>query len=147
MIAGTLGQRFWKYVQRGDGCWEWTGSRYKRYGCIRSSERPHRFLSAHRVSWEIANGPIPKGMVVCHRCDNGFCVRPDHLFLGTQIDNIRDMDAKGRRGNRKLTERQVRSARHRVSLGETQASVARDFGVTAGAISSALRGATWRHIS
>lgn len=53
---------------------------------------------AHRLSWQIANGSIPDGLQVLHHCDNGACIRPDHLFVGTQADNMRDMDAKGRRG-------------------------------------------------
>ncbi len=86
--------RFWQKVQKGDGCWEWQGSRNKLGYGITSLRG--RAIRAHRVSWEIVNGPIPDGLLVCHRCDNPACVRPDHLFLGTQIDNLRDMRTKGR---------------------------------------------------
>jgi hypothetical protein len=58
-----------------------------------------RSMLSHRVSWVEANGPIPDGLCVLHRCDNRACVRPEHLFLGTHLDNIRDMMAKGR-GNK-----------------------------------------------
>lgn len=90
--------RIWKFVQKTDGCWEWNGRRNDRgYGLFAVTHAAAR--RAHRVIWELVNGPIPSGMVVCHRCDNPPCVRPDHLFLGTQADNMRDMQAKGRKAN------------------------------------------------
>lgn len=88
---------FNKRVAKGPGCWEWTGSRNTAgYGVISSKGRKRM---AHRVSYEIANGPIPDGMLVCHRCDNPKCVRPDHLFLGTSRDNAQDAASKGRVSN------------------------------------------------
>lgn len=79
----------------GDGCWEWqASSRNSRgYGAIGVNSHPQL---AHRVAWEVWNGPIPEGMHVLHRCDNRRCIRPDHLFLGTHLDNMRDAVAKGR---------------------------------------------------
>ena len=85
-----------------DGCWEWQGSRkggadhrrrHKAYPRIRLTSG---WARAHRVSYELFRGPIPEGHVVCHRCDNPGCVNPDHLFTGTQSDNLRDMREKGR---------------------------------------------------
>ena len=89
----------------GDGCWEWMGHLDTHgYGQIRTGHTTQR--SVHRVAWELVNGPIPAGMVVCHRCDNPRCIRAEaggagHLFLGTQADNVRDAMAKGRHGSQK----------------------------------------------
>jgi hypothetical protein len=85
---------FWAKVRRTDGCWEWTGARlHSGYGKL---GRKGRTYVAHRFAWELVNGAIPDGLFACHRCDNRLCVRPDHLFLGTQKDNIADMLSKGR---------------------------------------------------
>jgi hypothetical protein len=76
------------------GCREWQGPTDGRgYGTMHVGG--HR-VRAHRVAWTIVNGPIPEGMFVCHRCDNPKCVRDDHLFIGTQADNMRDCARKGR---------------------------------------------------
>lgn len=96
-----LADRFWEKVQKTDTCWTWGGSRhYRGYGFIRSGRTN---VLAHRVAWELTNGSIPENMLVCHTCDNTSCVNPEHLFLGSQSDNMRDMTAKGRgkpRGDR-----------------------------------------------
>lgn len=85
--------RFWINAQKSGDCWMWTGKTLKGYGSfsIRSA-----FYSAHRVAYTIVVGPIPEGMGVLHRCDQPLCVCPDHLFLGTHQDNMRDAAAKGR---------------------------------------------------
>jgi hypothetical protein len=96
---GSLAERFWAKVQRGTGCWEWTGAVLNRawpYGVIQRGQRGEGTIVASRLSWELANGPISDGLWVLHRCDNPRCVRPSHLFLGTDSDNKRDMIAKGR---------------------------------------------------
>ena len=91
-------ERFWHKVRKGRGCWEWTGSkRHKGYGafvwCLRGDIVQGR---AHRFSWELHYGLIPKGLCVLHHCDNPACVRPNHLFLGTKADNNKDMFRKKR---------------------------------------------------
>lgn len=100
----TLREWFWSMVSKSEGCWTWTGQ-HTRAGYGHISFMGHRWRYAHRVAWELSNGPIPHGRLVCHRCDNPGCVRPDHLFLGTQADNMRDMVSKGRNASSKGTAR------------------------------------------
>lgn len=93
----SLSERFWSKVQKGDGCWEWTGARHSfGYGWINRPGRGNGKMMAHRLSWELHFGPVAGGRGVLHHCDNPCCVRPDHLFLGSQSDNVRDMWRKGR---------------------------------------------------
>lgn len=103
----TVEERFWAKVDK-DGplpeqeelgqCWIWTaaktGQKHELRGSFRRTHR--RAEGAHRVAWELGNGPIPAGLVVCHRCDVGLCVRPSHLFVATQAENMEDMRKKGR---------------------------------------------------
>lgn len=85
--------RFMKKVKKSNnGCWLWTGAK-SRYGYFKSCGKSER---AHRYSWILFRGDIPDGMFVLHKCDNPLCVNPDHLFLGTQTDNMRDAQTKGR---------------------------------------------------
>jgi hypothetical protein len=84
-------------IPEGRGCWEWMGFiRPSGYGQV------HQNKLAHRVSWELHNGPIPNGVLVLHKCDNKSCVNPDHLFLGSHRDNTQDMMSKGRGNVRAL---------------------------------------------
>ena len=92
----TLEEFFWARVVKSDNCWEWTGKKQSSGHGQVILHRGAKQLGAHRVSWEIHNGSIPKGMYVCHKCDNPSCMNPDHLFIGTNLDNIKDMWAKGR---------------------------------------------------
>lgn len=91
----SVSDRFWRKVLKTPDCWAWSGAKQRRgYGCMETTKGVNR--SAHRVSWELHFGEIPKGMCVLHKCDNPECTRPDHLFLGTLKDNTKDMISKGR---------------------------------------------------
>lgn len=109
-----------KYIpEPNSGCWIWTGAPQRtrgRYGSFNYFGKP---TPAHRVSWLLYRGEIPLGLYVLHRCDNGFCVNPDHLFLGTQQDNMDDMTKKGRWNSYAGIEKaaQVRKARTHCKRG------------------------------
>lgn len=87
--------RFWSRVNRGhpDHCWTWEGLKSKGYGYLCHEGI---YIRAHRLSYEIHNGEIPKGLLICHHCDEPSCVNPVHLFLGTNRDNMIDALRKGR---------------------------------------------------
>lgn len=140
-------QRFWQKVDKSGECWLWRGARANRRYQTTSAWFNGRFASASRVSWEIANGPIPEAMYVCHKCDNPLCVRPDHLFLGTPGDNVRDMIRKGRQPSwiGKLTAEQVLAIR---ALAGTvsQREIARQYGVDQSLVCRIINNAVWRHV-
>lgn len=114
-----------------------------------------RLVRLHRAVFEVHNGWIPKGAVVMHRCDNPACINPDHLSLGTQRMNIKDMDSKGRRKSlrgsdhrrSKLTEKEIPLIRARISNGESCSAIAADFGVTDALIRHIRSGNIWTHVS
>lgn len=88
--------RFWRYVEKTDHCWVWTGAKtYGGYGVINGGRR-QKLVRAHRLSYTLAYGPFDPVLDVCHACDNPKCVRPEHLFLGDAKANVADMLAKGR---------------------------------------------------
>jgi hypothetical protein len=138
-------ERFEAHVQRTASCWLWTAStRSAGYGQFWDGER---IRLAHRFAYEQAYGPVPDGLRVLHECDNPLCVRPDHLWLGTQAENLADMRAKGRAAPQpgtKLTRELAAEIRRRCADGETQQSVADSIGTTRSNVSSIVRGRTWR---
>jgi len=148
---GTLEERFWSKVIKGadDGCWIWTAHTHRGYGRI--SLGVGKVLEAHRVAYELLKGPIPEGMHVLHHCDNPICVNPNHLFLGTNADNLHDAAVKYRVGhlnccgNAKLTYAQVREIRRRYNQGHvTYQRLAEEYGVTHSQIGYIIKGQCWR---
>jgi hypothetical protein len=137
-----------------DACWPYTGYTTRLgYGQMWVMGK---LTYAHRVAFELANGPIPDGMVVCHTCDNPPCCNPAHHVLGTKATNSADMVAKNRstrgarHGGAKLTAEQVREIRARYAQRKTahvtQASLAAEYNVGAGAIQQIVDGKNWKHL-
>ena len=131
-------------------CWEfWGYIKENGYGRVTINGRQ---LYPHRVSYESFIGSIPKGMDVCHRCDNRKCMNPVHLFVGSRQDNMVDAKIKGRiqrgesRYNSVLNESLVISARKRNELGEKIVDIAKDIGVGKTTLGNAIRRKTWRHV-
>lgn len=132
------------------GCIEWQGFRHRGYGKFQVKRKS---VSSHRWIWEYHNGPIPSGLLVRHKCDNPPCVNPDHMELGTNMDNARDMVTRGRsmigstNHEAKLDEAKVlhilRSVRDRTA---TQVDLAETYGVSPGAIAHIVHGRSWKHV-
>lgn len=146
-------ERFLDHVpnQPEDGCWLWTGHTHWGYGDHYFNGRRQK---AHRISWQIFRGPIPDGVKVLHKCDTKGCVRPDHLFLGSQRDNIRDMFAKGRQhdrsgehsGRAKLTEYAVKQIRlWYAEGGVTMQQLGAWYGVSLAAINAVIKRRNWQN--
>lgn len=162
--------RFWNKVAKSEGCWEWTASRSAwGYGKFGLGGRGKGWVFTHRFSYEIANGFIPQGFDVLHKCDNPPCVRPDHLFLGKDAENHADMVSKGRSnfGERhplaKLTGEQVLEIR---TLGKsiprgrgrnsgggrasedrlTYKKLGEMFGISGITVGDILRGGSWTNL-
>lgn len=134
------------------GCWEWNLYKVPRgYGMF--AVKSHMY-SAHRVSWMIYNGTIPDNMHICHRCDNPSCVNPDHLWLGTNKDNVDDSVRKGRRfsaagslnGFSKLTENDVIRIRAARASGATCKYIAGKFNINLMYVYDIINRRCWKHI-
>lgn len=149
---------FMAKVVQSPGCWGWTAAHKNGYGVFAVGRKSRR---AHRVSWEIANGPIPAGLLACHRCDNRGCVNPAHLFLGTHSDNARDMADKGRwelpgrprtihrgmaHGMARLDDARVRRIREFHRIGLTGLEIAAQFGISNSSVSYIVRREQWAHV-
>lgn len=141
---GSVEQRFYQKINKTDGCWYWTGSlNHCGYGTFNCRDKT---WLAHRLSYQWSVGSIPDGYSVLHKCDNPKCVRPDHLFLGTQADNVVDMMAKGRCRSRKLVESEVLEIRRRMASKEHRGRIAREFGVSYALLFAIANKKLWKHI-
>lgn len=140
-----------KTKRRATGCIEFLGHITDRgYGQINLGNNVRQL--AHRTSYRLFVGEVPKGLRVLHRCDNPICVHPAHLFVGTAKDNSQDMVRKGRSafGERsaaaKLTDRKVFAIRRHLDAGMSQAELGRRFGVSNTSIKHIAHRDTWRHV-
>jgi hypothetical protein len=133
--AKSLHERLFSHVIKTESCWLFTAScNRKGYGQL--TRYGKGTILAHRISWEIHNGPIPKGMVVLHKCDNPKCVNPAHLSLGTNAENSRDMVNKGRSHKRyKLSEADISAIITLLADGRRQKEIAALFGISQGMVS------------
>lgn len=139
-----LEERFWENVQKTNSCWLWTGT-VNNCGYGITSHRYKRWL-AHRLSYQLEYGEIPDGAHICHHCDNRLCVRPDHLFAGTNADNVADMVAK-ERNDSKLSPGDVRDIRQRHNNQEaTRRELASEYKVSISTIHAIFSGQNWSHV-
>lgn len=133
------------------GCWIWTGAlNAQGYGVLGVYGK---VIRAHRFSWELVNGPIPRGLCALHKCDVRACVNPDHIFLGTMQDNSTDMVQKGRHRpvfisgedsvSARLNAQQVLAIRNDKRSAE---KLSPEYGVCPSTIRAVRRRETWRHI-
>jgi hypothetical protein len=156
-----LEERFWAKVNKTGPtvhselgpCWEWLGSKTPHgHGHI-TENGTYKTRYVHRISWDLHHPDNPCGPAyVLHRCDNPPCVRPDHLFLGSQADNVRDMIEKRRsplgsqRKGGKLTEADIPVIRKLSADGLSQRAIAKLFGVHQVTISQIFQGTHWKHV-
>lgn len=160
---GDPAVRFWRFVDKTATCWLWTSAlNGNGYGVFHN---PKGVRLAHRMAWTLTYGPLSSNVGVLHRCDVPACVRPEHLFLGTQTDNMRDAATKGRvrkgethnwhrvpiRGEAhpqaRLTEAIVRAIRERIAAGTiTQQQLAAELGLDQSTISQIVHRKRWAHV-
>lgn len=142
-----------RVTRTGSGCWGWKGSTDKNgYGTV--GTKVTGLTLAHRISWRIHKGPIPRGLHVLHQCDNPPCTNPDCLFLGTNLDNVNDRNAKDRqsrgedRPQAKLTDALVLEMRQRYSdfPRPSTRQMAKDYGVSPALVSYVVSNKIWRHL-
>lgn len=147
-------ERFWRFVEKHEGCWKWTGNKASGYGRLAVGAKSDGYFLAHRFSWELHNKQkIPEGMVVMHKCDNPECTNPEHLSIGTLKENTKDMISKGRKktvvsigvsnGQSLLDEEKVKFIRQ---SNLSHAEVGRILNVSASCVRNVRIGRTWTHI-
>lgn len=149
-LGKTPAERLDLYTDKSGDCWLWTASG-DRYG---KTFVAGRHVSTHVLSYELNVGPVPPGKVVRHRCDTPKCVRPNHLELGTNADNSRDMTERERqaRGERqwcaKMTAETVIEMRDAYSVGKANTTeLARQYGISTSAVGKILNNQTWKHVA
>jgi hypothetical protein len=144
--------RFWSYVNKTHTCWLWTGNKDKNgYGKIYFL---NKHMRSHRLSYKLFNGNFDEKLLVLHSCDNPSCVRPDHLFLGTNKDNMKDKVNKNRQakgnscGKSFLTEKQVLDIKEQLKNYQRgmYTSLSKEYKVRKSTIISIANGRTWKHI-
>jgi DNA-binding CsgD family transcriptional regulator len=140
-------RRFWSKVNRTNGCWEWRATRnHAGYGQFKVAMlgTKNQMQQAHRVAWVMSYSDIPPELHVCHHCDNPACVRPDHLFLGTDADNAADRVRKGRSAinyhNQRMTAADVQRMHALRAEGLSQARIAARLGCSRQLVGVYLRG-------
>ena len=154
MPSQTVDARFWaKVARRSPGeCWEWLGAKDRGYGRFRGPEGAT--VQAHRFAFDRYVRPLapkPKGRtgavgeVVCHQCDNPACVNPAHLFVGSQADNLADMQRKGRKVSPAILTQADADAIRRAYTGKRgeQVALARQYGIAPQTVNNILRGRRW----
>jgi endogenous inhibitor of DNA gyrase (YacG/DUF329 family) len=142
---------FFDRIEKCEGCWEWIGSKTKAgYGIISFGGNP---ISAHRLSWKLHNGYIDSSDIVRHLCNNPICVNPEHLAIGTILDNARDRVRAGNSGKGSknnfavLNEEKVKEIKKLLLIGVSGAEIGRRFGVTRTCVNAIKNFRTWVHIT
>lgn len=146
-VIETIKPRFEENFEKIDGCWIWKGARKgpKRleYGAFNARGKS---TTAHRFSWYIYKGIIPEGMLVLHKCDVPLCVNPEHLFLGTHLDNERDKIKKGRGKVEKLNIERAKEIKNLIAAGMPDMKIARKYGISYQTVWAIKIGRTWKDI-
>lgn len=149
-ISNSDVNKFWYFVDKTENCWIYTASRtkdgYGKFSFFDKEIGKQRTSRAHRLSYELKNGPIKQGLFVCHKCDNPPCVNPDHLFLGTVQDNADDMVSKGRAWSilNKTDVLYIKKCLNNKTCNKI--SLAKRFKVSVMTIESIHLGKNWRHV-